>query len=79
MNAKIPVFVLCSEAIIYLLLHNLHDCTFMTKTNSHFAVKFVETSNHPFSAYLKTHLVQKTFAIQWTYKTFIGFVKTNQK
>ena len=28
MNAKISVFVFCIEAIIYLLLYNLHDCTF---------------------------------------------------
>ena len=28
MNAKISVFVICVEAIIYLLLCNLHDCTF---------------------------------------------------
>ena len=28
MNAKISVFVVCVEAIIYLLLYNLHDCTF---------------------------------------------------
>ena len=28
MNAKISVFVVCVEAIISLLLHNLHDCTF---------------------------------------------------
>ena len=28
MNAKISVFVICVEAIMYLLLHNLHDCTF---------------------------------------------------
>ena len=27
MNAKMPIFI-CVEAIIYLLLHNLHDCTF---------------------------------------------------
>ena len=25
---KISVFVICVEAIIYLLLYNLHDCTF---------------------------------------------------
>ena len=30
MNAKILVFVICVEAIIYLLLYNLHDCTFKT-------------------------------------------------
>ena len=28
MNAGISVFVICIETIIYLLLHNLHDCTF---------------------------------------------------
>ena len=28
MNAKISVFAICAEAIIYLLLQNLHDCTF---------------------------------------------------
>ena len=28
MNVKIPVFVICVEAVIYLLLYNLHECTF---------------------------------------------------
>ena len=28
MNVKMPVFVIWVEAIIYLLLYNLHDCTF---------------------------------------------------
>ena len=28
MNSKISVFVVCVEAIIYLLLYILHDCTF---------------------------------------------------
>ena len=28
MNAKISVFVNCSEAIIHLLLYDLHDSTF---------------------------------------------------
>ena len=28
MNAKISVFVICVEAIIHLLLHDLHDYTF---------------------------------------------------
>ena len=27
MNAKISVFVVCVEAVIYLLLYNLHGCT----------------------------------------------------
>ena len=28
MNAKVSVFVTCFEGIIYLLLYNLHGCTF---------------------------------------------------
>ena len=28
MNAKISVFVICVETIIYLLVYKLHDCTF---------------------------------------------------
>ena len=28
MNAEISVFVICVEAIIYLLLYNLNDCNF---------------------------------------------------
>ena len=28
MNAKILVFVICVETIIYLLLYSLYDCTF---------------------------------------------------
>ena len=31
MNAKISVFIVCAEAIIYLLLYYLHDCTFKTE------------------------------------------------
>ena len=27
-NAKVSVFVICVEAIVYLLLYNFHDCTF---------------------------------------------------
>ena len=30
MNAKISVFVIFVEVIIYLLLHSLYDCTFNT-------------------------------------------------
>ena len=36
MNAKISVFVICVEAIIYLLLYNLHECTFKIKINLNF-------------------------------------------
>ena len=32
MNANISVFVICAEAIMYLLLYNLHDFTFNVKS-----------------------------------------------
>ena len=32
MHAKNSVFVICVEAIIYLLVHNLHDCTNYDRT-----------------------------------------------
>ena len=33
MNAKISEFAICVEAIIYLLLYNLHDCTFKSASS----------------------------------------------
>ena len=33
MNEKVSVFVICVEAIIYLLLHNLRECTFNKKVD----------------------------------------------
>ena len=33
MNAKIAVFVICVEVIIYLLLCDMHDCTFKCFTS----------------------------------------------
>ena len=32
MNAKLSVFVICLEEIIYLSLYNFHDCTFKQHT-----------------------------------------------
>ena len=31
MDWKLSVFVICVEAIVYLLLYNLHDCTFKSE------------------------------------------------
>ena len=39
MNAKISAFIICDEAIIYLLLHNLHDCILKQITQSIFRLK----------------------------------------
>ena len=36
MNVKISVLVTCVEVIMYLLLYNLHDCTFKGATKSDF-------------------------------------------
>ena len=40
MNAKISVFVICVEAIIYLFLNNLHDCTFHFERMFSFNIPF---------------------------------------
>ena len=42
MNAKILVFAVCVEAIIYLLLYNLQDCTFKKYLKSTFCVHLFE-------------------------------------
>ena len=31
MDWKLSVFVICVEAIVYLLLYNLHNCTFKSE------------------------------------------------
>ena len=36
MNAKISLFVICVEAIIYLLLYNFHDCTTFKEHDKYF-------------------------------------------
>ena len=51
MNAKFCVFAICVKAIIYLLLHNLHDCTFnLTKVvpsqNHEDTGKLIQRSNN---------------------------------
>ena len=40
MNAKISMFVICVEAIMYLLLYNLDDCTF-NSFQCHFISGFI--------------------------------------
>ena len=39
MNAKISVFVVCVEVIMYLLLYNLHDCTYDFRGDIVFCIK----------------------------------------
>ena len=44
MNAKISVFVICVEAIMYFLLHNFHGFTF--KKNVERVSKVLKSSKH---------------------------------
>ena len=39
-NAKISIFIFCVEAIKYLLLHNLHDCTFKEAVQTVFFLRY---------------------------------------
>ena len=53
MNVKILVFIISVEAIIYLLLYNLHVCTFNGKL--HFCAAyalFLEMTTYPFFVHL---------------------------
>ena len=43
MNAEISVFVICVEAIKYLLLYNLHDCTFKSLFVKNMNIKGIVT------------------------------------
>ena len=53
MNAKISVFVICVEAIIYLLLYNLHNCTFkLFKANISFNISFTKSIKPLFFIYV---------------------------
>ena len=54
-NAKISVFVICVEAIIYLSLYDLHDCTF----NNSFEFTPTETSAGSTLHYIGNHLSYK--------------------
>ena len=45
MNEKISVFAICVEAIIYLLLYNLHDCTVNYTTGGREKLHWERTGN----------------------------------
>ena len=53
MNAEISLFVVCVEAIIYLLLYNLQDCTFKNvfhRTPSGNCFKYMKRKSNYFIA-----------------------------
>ena len=73
-NAKSSVFVICGEAIIYLLLYNLHDCTFKdfyTRlfVNDHFPKTSMVT---PTTSFYNINIPQSTKG--WLYQATLGFV-----
>ena len=59
MHAKISVFVICVEVIMYLLLHNFYDCTF--KYLLPYA-QFDQISYHQHDIYLHGKLSTKLLA-----------------
>ena len=65
MKAKISVFVICVEVIMYLLLHNLHDGTLISNMPlpSVFA-EFASKSNHTAGKKNFTEIFKKTGCYQ---------------
>ena len=63
MNANFPVFVICVEAIIHLLLYNLHDCTFNDNVLTKFLLKLSKFNFllSPFFIDSRIHLVEICF------------------
>ena len=57
MNTKISVFVICVKVIIYLLLHNLHDCTFNNDNISNQLVK--NKNDRSLSGSIRVRIPQK--------------------
>ena len=46
MNAKVSVFIICVEAIIYLLLHNLHDLKSRQEYTQNISTKNYSSTEH---------------------------------
>ena len=55
MNAKISVFVICVEVIMYLLSYNLHYCTFKVCGEVTYAGKTKTKFLYRFSIYKSKH------------------------
>ena len=66
-NAKISVFVICVEAIIYLLLRNLHDCTFnpgpQNKSDINFSICHWNLNSIAIHNYAKGSLLKSYIAV----------------
>ena len=66
MSAKIPpVFVICVEAIIYLLLYNLHDCTFNPLNVNSWALEKPMTMRYLYI--MKSYLKKYYYETAWNY------------
>ena len=72
MNSKISVFVICTEAIIYLLLHNLHDCIFKLRDNRIFRVLLrIKKSFQSIDFYQAKHVL--VFNLNHHWNLFVKF------
>ena len=67
MNGKFSVFVICVKAIIYLLLHKLHDYIFKKKI----ARQMFLSTHYPNKLLLETQ--EKFFSSQIFENVIIGF------
>ena len=66
MNAKISVFVICVEAIVYLLLYNLHEYTFKKLTPTQlYSTEFCEIVK-------STYFTEQLLAIASVSETLMG-------
>ena len=73
MNAKISIFVICVEAILYLLLHNLHDCIFK---DYEFKIQYVSLTIS--FTYCKLTYIFGMFYDK-VYGTFYSVISRNQR
>ena len=81
MNAKISVLVICVKAIIYLLLYNLHSCTFKKQTQVQvLSCEFCEIFKDTFfTEHLRTTASNKILILNFFVSEFRNFQLKTEK
>ena len=77
MNVKISVLVICVEAIMYLLLHNLPDCTFNQVQRyrfSTYAFLFFSQPIVSFKIIASKHRSLHSFSESLLYRTLLSYL-----
>ena len=75
MNAKISIFVICVEAIIYLSLHNFHDCTFK-HTDFNLSYRLIMDLSSQRATFVLFYLKTLFFSRFWT-PGYLYFLKNS--